>query len=136
MGSRPDIGATDSGRYLGHVRMDRGSPLLVPRQRHTTQTTHGRRRIGFRRRPWSLWAARRPRMVPLAGRKPGAILFEVNPDRVPGESTVSVSGSEYIRRVKAEIDEIDPSEVRALAGEGVALLDVPESGEGDSGPPP
>ena len=35
-----------------------------------------------------------------------AILFEVNPDRLQGESTVSVSGSEYVRRIKAQIDEI------------------------------
>jgi molybdopterin/thiamine biosynthesis adenylyltransferase/rhodanese-related sulfurtransferase len=46
---------------------------------------------------------------------------------------VSVSGSEHIRRIKAQIDEIDPSQVRELAGEGVALIDVRESGEWDSG---
>src|ERR671936_166728 len=62
-----------------------------------------------------------------------AILFEVNPDRVPGESTVSVSGSEYIRRVKEQIDDIDPSAVRELSGEGVALIDVRETGEWDAG---
>ena len=42
---------------------------------------------------------------------------------------MSVSGSEHIRRIKAQIDEIDPSAVRELAGEGVALIDVRESGE-------
>jgi molybdopterin/thiamine biosynthesis adenylyltransferase/rhodanese-related sulfurtransferase len=57
----------------------------------------------------------------------------VNPDRLQGESTVSVSGSEYVRRIKAQIDEIDPSAVRELAGEGVALIDVRESGEWDGG---
>src|ERR671936_916003 len=62
-----------------------------------------------------------------------AILFEVNPDRVPGESIVSVSGSEYIRRVKEQIDDIDPSAVRELSGEGVALIDVRETGEWDAG---
>ena len=46
---------------------------------------------------------------------------------------MSVSGSEYVRRIKAQIDEIDPSAVRELAGEGVALIDVRESGEWDSG---
>jgi molybdopterin/thiamine biosynthesis adenylyltransferase/rhodanese-related sulfurtransferase len=46
---------------------------------------------------------------------------------------VSVSGSEYVRRIKAHIDEIDPSAVRELAGEGVALIDVRESGEWEAG---
>ena len=46
---------------------------------------------------------------------------------------MSVSGSEHIRRIKAQIDEIDPSAVRELAGESVALIDVRESGEWDSG---
>jgi molybdopterin/thiamine biosynthesis adenylyltransferase len=62
-----------------------------------------------------------------------AILFEVNPDRLQGESTVSVSGSEYVRRIKAQIEEIDPGAVRELAGEGVAIIDVRESGEWESG---
>jgi molybdopterin/thiamine biosynthesis adenylyltransferase/rhodanese-related sulfurtransferase len=57
----------------------------------------------------------------------------VNPDRLQGESTVSVSGSEYVRRIKAQVEEIDPSAVRELAGEGVALIDVRESGEWESG---
>ena len=42
---------------------------------------------------------------------------------------MSVSGSEYVRRIKAQIEEIDPGAVRELAGEGVALIDVRESGE-------
>ena len=46
---------------------------------------------------------------------------------------MSVSGSEYVRRIKAQIEEIDPGAVRELAGEGVALIDVRESGEWDSG---
>jgi molybdopterin/thiamine biosynthesis adenylyltransferase/rhodanese-related sulfurtransferase len=78
-------------------------------------------------------AARAPHARPLARPKPGAILFEVNPDRVPGESTVSVSGSEYVRRVKERIEQVDPSEVRELAGEGVAIIDVRESEEWGSG---
>ncbi|MEN3280804.1 MAG: sulfur-carrier protein adenylyltransferase/sulfurtransferase, partial [Solirubrobacteraceae bacterium] len=46
---------------------------------------------------------------------------------------MSVSGSEYVRRVKERIDEVDPSEVRELAGEGVALIDVRETEEWDVG---
>ena len=45
----------------------------------------------------------------------------------------SVSGSEYVRRVKERIDEVDPSEVRELAGEGIALIDVRETEEWDTG---
>ena len=39
------------------------------------------------------------------------------------------SGAEYIRQVKSEIDEVDPSEVRELLGEGVAVVDVREDDE-------
>jgi molybdopterin/thiamine biosynthesis adenylyltransferase/rhodanese-related sulfurtransferase len=46
---------------------------------------------------------------------------------------MAVSGSEYVRRVKERIDEVDPSEVRELAGEGVALIDVRETEEWDIG---
>ena len=46
---------------------------------------------------------------------------------------MSVSGSEYVRRIKERIDEVDPSEVRELAGEGIALIDVRETEEWDTG---
>ena len=46
---------------------------------------------------------------------------------------MSVSGSEYVRRVKADIDEIDPSEVRELSDEGVVLVDVRETEEWGAG---
>jgi molybdopterin/thiamine biosynthesis adenylyltransferase/rhodanese-related sulfurtransferase len=47
--------------------------------------------------------------------------------------TVSVSGSEYVRRIKQEIDEVDPSEVSQLIGNGVAIIDVRETEEFASG---
>ena len=43
------------------------------------------------------------------------------------------SGAEYIRQVKSEIDEVDPSEVRELLGEGVAVVDVREDDEVSQG---
>jgi sulfur-carrier protein adenylyltransferase/sulfurtransferase len=46
---------------------------------------------------------------------------------------VSVSGSEYVRQIKAQIDEVDPSEVRELLDEGVAIIDVRETEEWDQG---
>ncbi len=46
---------------------------------------------------------------------------------------MTVSGSEYIRRVKAEIDEVDPSEVVDLVGNGVAIVDVRETEEYSAG---
>ena len=46
---------------------------------------------------------------------------------------MSLSGSEYVRRIKDRIDEVDPSEVRELAGEGIALIDVRETEEWDVG---
>jgi molybdopterin/thiamine biosynthesis adenylyltransferase/rhodanese-related sulfurtransferase len=42
---------------------------------------------------------------------------------------VSVSGAEYVRRIKAQIQEVDPSEVADLLNNGVALIDVRESEE-------
>jgi molybdopterin/thiamine biosynthesis adenylyltransferase/rhodanese-related sulfurtransferase len=39
------------------------------------------------------------------------------------------SGAEYIRQVKSSIDEIDPSEVHPLVGNGVAIVDVRETDE-------
>ncbi len=47
--------------------------------------------------------------------------------------TATVSGSEYIRRIRAEIDEVDPSEVADLVGNGVALVDVRETDEYSTG---
>jgi molybdopterin/thiamine biosynthesis adenylyltransferase/rhodanese-related sulfurtransferase len=43
------------------------------------------------------------------------------------------SGSEYIRRVKAQIAEVDPSEVHQLLGDGVAIVDVRETDEFGAG---
>jgi molybdopterin/thiamine biosynthesis adenylyltransferase/rhodanese-related sulfurtransferase len=42
---------------------------------------------------------------------------------------VSVSGAEYVRRVKEQIDEVDPSEVHGVMGNGVAIIDVRETEE-------
>ena len=42
---------------------------------------------------------------------------------------MSPSGAEFVRRVKSEITEVDPSEVRGLLGNGVALIDVRETEE-------
>jgi molybdopterin/thiamine biosynthesis adenylyltransferase/rhodanese-related sulfurtransferase len=46
---------------------------------------------------------------------------------------MSPSGADYIRQVKEQISEIDPSEVHGLLDEGVALLDVRETDEWDAG---
>ncbi len=46
---------------------------------------------------------------------------------------MSVSGSEHLRRLRAEISEVDPSEVAQLIGEGVTVIDVRESEELASG---
>jgi molybdopterin/thiamine biosynthesis adenylyltransferase/rhodanese-related sulfurtransferase len=45
---------------------------------------------------------------------------------------MSPSGAEVIRRIRSQIDELDPSEVKALNGSAV-LLDVRESDEWDAG---
>jgi sulfur-carrier protein adenylyltransferase/sulfurtransferase len=42
---------------------------------------------------------------------------------------MSPSGAELLRQVKSQIDEIDPSKVRELIGEGVAIVDVRETEE-------
>jgi molybdopterin/thiamine biosynthesis adenylyltransferase/rhodanese-related sulfurtransferase len=39
------------------------------------------------------------------------------------------SGAELLKQVKSQIDEIDPSKVRELIGEGVAIVDVRETDE-------
>ncbi|MGA8362927.1 MAG: molybdopterin-synthase adenylyltransferase MoeB [Solirubrobacteraceae bacterium] len=43
------------------------------------------------------------------------------------------SGAELLKQVKSQIDEIDPSKVRELIGEGVAIVDVRETEEFASG---
>ncbi len=45
---------------------------------------------------------------------------------------MSPSGAEVIRRIRSQIDEVDPSEVKAMNGNAV-LLDVRESDEWDAG---
>ena len=42
---------------------------------------------------------------------------------------MSPSGAEFIRQIKSQIDEVDPSEVHELLGNGVAIVDVRESEE-------
>ena len=42
---------------------------------------------------------------------------------------MSTSGAELLRRVKSEIQEVDPSEVKELVDEGVAIIDVRETDE-------
>jgi sulfur-carrier protein adenylyltransferase/sulfurtransferase len=47
---------------------------------------------------------------------------------------MSPSGAEYIKQVKAEIDEVDPSAVSEILGaDGVVIIDVRESDEWDAG---
>src|SRR6202020_1419461 len=42
---------------------------------------------------------------------------------------MSVSSAELLRQIKSRIDEVDPSEVKELIGEGVAIVDVRGSEE-------
>src|SRR5580704_16867341 len=42
---------------------------------------------------------------------------------------MSVSGADFIRQVKTQIHEIDPSAVHDLVGDGVAIVDVRETEE-------
>jgi molybdopterin/thiamine biosynthesis adenylyltransferase/rhodanese-related sulfurtransferase len=42
---------------------------------------------------------------------------------------VSPSGAEYVRHIKRQVDEVDPSEVRELLDEGVVIVDVRETEE-------
>jgi molybdopterin/thiamine biosynthesis adenylyltransferase/rhodanese-related sulfurtransferase len=46
---------------------------------------------------------------------------------------VSPTGADYIRQVKQQIDEVDPSDVKPLINNGVAIVDVRESEEWDAG---
>jgi molybdopterin/thiamine biosynthesis adenylyltransferase len=46
---------------------------------------------------------------------------------------MSPTGAEVIRKIRSQIEEVDPSEVRAHLGNGVVLVDVRESEEWDAG---
>src|ERR1700741_680277 len=65
----------------------------------------------------------------------GALHFlKRKPDRRSGDLPVSPSGAEFIKQVKAEIDEAGPSAVSEAAGsDGVVIIDVRESDEWGAG---
>ncbi|MDX6648776.1 MAG: sulfur-carrier protein adenylyltransferase/sulfurtransferase, partial [Solirubrobacteraceae bacterium] len=46
---------------------------------------------------------------------------------------MSPSGAEVVKQIKAQIDEVDPAQVKAGLGNGVVLVDVRESEEFDAG---
>src|SRR5579872_2494616 len=46
---------------------------------------------------------------------------------------MSPSGAEFIRQVRSQITEVDPSAVHELIGNGVAIIDVRETDEFASG---
>jgi molybdopterin/thiamine biosynthesis adenylyltransferase/rhodanese-related sulfurtransferase len=46
---------------------------------------------------------------------------------------VTPTGADYIRQVKQQIDEVDPSAVHEVVGDGVAIVDVRETEEWDQG---
>ncbi len=46
---------------------------------------------------------------------------------------MSPTGAEVIRKIRSEVEEVDPSEVREHLGNGVVLVDVRESEEWDAG---
>ena len=46
---------------------------------------------------------------------------------------MSPTGAEFIRKIRSQIEEVDPSEVREHLGNGVVLVDVRESEEWDAG---
>src|SRR3954451_12458439 len=46
---------------------------------------------------------------------------------------VSPTGADYIRQVKQQIDEVDPSDVKPLINNGAAIVDVRETEEWDAG---
>jgi molybdopterin/thiamine biosynthesis adenylyltransferase/rhodanese-related sulfurtransferase len=52
---------------------------------------------------------------------------------VTSVSGSGISGSEFLRRVKDEIAEVDPSEVSQVLGEGVPVIDVREGDEVEQG---
>lgn len=45
----------------------------------------------------------------------------------------SVSGSEFLRRIKEQVTEVDPSEVAQVLGEGIPVIDVREGDEVEQG---
>jgi sulfur-carrier protein adenylyltransferase/sulfurtransferase len=46
---------------------------------------------------------------------------------------MSLSGAEYVKQVRSQVEEVDPGEVRELLDEGVAIVDVREQEEWDQG---
>jgi molybdopterin/thiamine biosynthesis adenylyltransferase/rhodanese-related sulfurtransferase len=46
---------------------------------------------------------------------------------------MSLSGAEYVKQIRSQVDEVDPGEVRELLDEGVAIVDVREQEEWDQG---
>ena len=46
---------------------------------------------------------------------------------------MSPTGAEVIRKIRSEVEEVDPKEVAAHVGNGVVLIDVREDGEWDAG---
>src|ERR671918_592442 len=46
---------------------------------------------------------------------------------------MSASGAEYIRRIKSQVEEVDPAQVSEHLGNGIVLVDVRETGEWDAG---
>src|SRR3954470_24298830 len=46
---------------------------------------------------------------------------------------MSPTGAEVIRKIRSQVEEVDPAEVRAHLGNGVVLVDVRESEEWDAG---
>jgi molybdopterin/thiamine biosynthesis adenylyltransferase/rhodanese-related sulfurtransferase len=56
-----------------------------------------------------------------------------SPTRISGDPSVSVSGAQYVRKVREQVDEVDPSEVAELVDDGVAIIDVRESEEWGAG---
>jgi molybdopterin/thiamine biosynthesis adenylyltransferase/rhodanese-related sulfurtransferase len=43
--------------------------------------------------------------------------------------SISPSGAEYIKRIRAQVEEVDPSDVKPLVGNGVPIIDVREAEE-------
>jgi hypothetical protein len=43
--------------------------------------------------------------------------------------SLSPSGAEYIKRIREQVEEVDPSEVKPLVGNGVPIIDVREGEE-------
>jgi len=56
-----------------------------------------------------------------------------SPTRISGDPSVSVSGAQYVRKVREQVDEVDPSQVAELVDDGLAIIDVRESEEWGAG---